>query len=301
MFKRFFSAILVSGAVLGLVPSLASAYSIGISSGVVDREVYQGMTVPETVYVSHSDTKVVADFDITTSGDPIIDLHGLTEVQIPLGLQGVSVPYDLITDNLPLGEYDGQIIFTLRQLFASEDANANKVQFASALKIHLKVTESPDTSVAISVKDYPLASADLRVRDVAVLQTPTADGHNLHLSWKIANEGTRPLKDVIAQVVMTQHGNTYQQETVAVSEVVPAGGFIEQSKDFPVRFIDKGGVYNFEVKIEESKGTASSWVIQPLFRKQLTIVLSGLVAMLVLAGVVLAIDRGWLKLGHHRT
>lgn len=122
------------------VPSLARAFSVGISPAEVSVTVLQGTKQEIKFTVMRSDASSGQNiFTMTTEGDPIIDTSSVAPWIIPSGSREISAPITIDAREVPLGEYEALVRFVQEPDFSS--AGSTKVLIGVTAKVRVHVVD----------------------------------------------------------------------------------------------------------------------------------------------------------------
>lgn len=278
-------------ALLLAVPRPSLAESVGMSPPQMDLTVYQGDVLHEEIHFTRSEAAGDRTFSVSSSDSELIDLLGQTEFTIPDGSTEGTFSFDVNAERAEIGDTDNRLTFIVAVSDADLEAGGSLIQYGLAEKIAVHVVPRPDSSVTLNVGQYRPLMKEVGISEPKVTVTRSRAGHLLHVSWSLSNSGKNPLEKIPTDIVITQHGNTMETKRLVSSGSVPPNGTSEETYDFLIPSAQASGTENIAVTVGDHTVSTSVWVLQPKMRKQIMVVLAGLLGMVLVAGVTLALDR----------
>ena len=277
-------------------PSLAE--SIGVSPGEMDVVVYRGDRLEETLTLSRAETAADIAFEVSEPAHNLAaDLRGQTAAVIPAGQGFVPFVFDVDATDLSVGEYDGSIEFLVR---SADSGPGQKINTGLVVSLHVSVQERPDPLVGLSVADYPTLMREISFSTPSVVQAAVSGGRRMRVSWNILNHGTNPLGNIESHVVISKNGSPRNSQTFQISDFVRANDQSAQSYDFLLDATAPSGWYVATVTVGGESKSVSFWVVQPLLRAQLEVLLIGALGCLIVLFAWVLSDRRRSERGKRR-
>lgn len=279
------------------LPRPTSAASIGASPGTMDVTIYQGDTFHQIISLSRSENMGEMRFDVSTDSSQIVNFNGLTEAVIADGEQSVLFPFDVIAGESSLGDYDAKITFQIKKDQDASGAGGTSLIYGVSPIIHVHVLARPDPSVTLNANQYPPALDSIDISDQKLVVTRAPNGHMIHVSWTVQNNGLNPIEQIPTRISINQHGRNYVEKFLVSSVRVPSNASASDGYDYLVPDADPGGTYNVTVSVGDEGTNGSVWILQTNFRKQLKVVFVGILLAIAVAAILLAWDRHRVRLG----
>lgn len=282
------------------VPRPSLAESVGISPSTMDVTVYQGDVLHEEIHFTRSEAAGDRKFSVSSSDPDLIDLLGQAEFVIPDGSVAETFSFDVNAERAEIGDTESRLAFIVKADLDPE-AGGSLIQYGLVGKIVVHVVSRPDSSVTLNAGQYEPLMKEVGVSDPKVTVTRSQAGHLLHVSWSLNNSGKNPLEKIPTDIVITQHGNTMEAKRLVSAGSVPSNESSEETYDFLIPSAQASGTENISVTVGDRTVSTSVWVLQPKVRKQILVVLAGLLGMVAVAGATLALDRHRSKRRDHKS
>lgn len=282
------------------VPRPSHAESVGISPPTMEVTVYQGDVLHEEIYFTRSEAAGDRKFSVSSSDPDLVDLLGQTEFVIPDGSVAETLSFDVNAERAEIGDTESRLAFIVMADLDPE-AGGSLVQYGLSGKVTVHVVARPDPSVTLNAGRYEPLMRDVGVSDPKVTVTRSRAGHLLHVSWSLSNSGKNALEKIPTDIVVTQHGNTMEAKRVVSSGSVPSNGSSVETYDVLIPSSQASGTENIAVTVGDQTVSTSVWVLQPKVRKEIMVVLAGLLGMVAVAGATLALDRHRSKRRDHKS
>ncbi len=279
------------------IPLTSLAESIGISPGRVERTIFQGDKIRETVYLSRSGRDGEVLFDVSSSNPFIAECGGQTTAIIPDGESMAPFCFVIDASNLEIGDYEETITFVLAATAEEEAAGGTTIAFGLANKILAHVRPRPESWVVLSAEEYPPALGALRVGNLSATEKSAVGGHNVRLTWSVNNDGPNPVTNVPTSVSMTRDGVQVYTKWLVSREKIweSSAGLISYDFFFPEG--PDSGTYGVSVEIGKTKSDSRIFILRNLTKWILLGISAACLLAFAAAGTVAT--RRFLARRHH--
>jgi hypothetical protein len=239
--------------------------TIGISPSSLQVKVFTEDAREEHVSITRSTTEGEMSFRVQLDDFSLLKIPDGTQFTLLAGEQIKKFPLLLDAHGVAPGIYKSQLIFTLLQPEEGQlSLNGAAVEFALRIDVTVEVLDRPDSSVALSLYDYPMLVAEVSAEDIKVTQSPGKEGRLITSTWNLVSSGENPLEGVMSSFRITRKEDIFFSDQFIHAPTIPALGTVGQSSEFILPNSYPSGKYIAHVVIDGREVTKEFWVIRPV-------------------------------------